>query len=37
MAFCDGSVRSISYSISLQIHSYLGCRNDGQVIGGSQF
>jgi prepilin-type N-terminal cleavage/methylation domain-containing protein/prepilin-type processing-associated H-X9-DG protein len=37
MAFCDGSVRSISYTINPQIHSYLGSRNDGQAIGSNDF
>lgn len=37
MAFCDGSVRSISYNIDLQIHSYLGNRKDGQAIDGNSF
>ena len=37
MAFCDGSVRSISYSINLQVHGYLGNRNDGQPIDASKF
>ena len=37
MAFCDGSVRGISYSIDLQIHSWLGNRKDGQTIDGKAF
>lgn len=37
MAFCDGSVRSISYSIDGAIHSYLGKRNDGHAIDGNKF
>ena len=37
MAFCDGSVRSISYNISLQVHSYLGNRNDGAPIDASTY
>jgi prepilin-type N-terminal cleavage/methylation domain-containing protein len=32
MGFCDGSVRLISYSISLPTHQALACRNDGLVI-----
>ena len=31
MAFCDGSVRSISYSIDLNTHRILGHRRSGQV------
>ncbi len=32
MAFCDGSVQSISYSIDPQTWDYLGNREDGQTI-----
>jgi prepilin-type N-terminal cleavage/methylation domain-containing protein/prepilin-type processing-associated H-X9-DG protein len=32
MAFCDGSVQSISYDIDATIHSYLGNRRDGNPI-----
>ena len=34
MAFCDGSVQSISYSIDLTVYSHLGDRKDGQSIDG---
>jgi prepilin-type N-terminal cleavage/methylation domain-containing protein/prepilin-type processing-associated H-X9-DG protein len=34
MAFCDGSVRSISYSIDGQVHANLGSRNDDQPTDG---
>lgn len=37
MAFCDGSVQSISYSIDPLVHYYLGNRQDNQVIDGSKF
>jgi prepilin-type N-terminal cleavage/methylation domain-containing protein/prepilin-type processing-associated H-X9-DG protein len=37
MAMCDGSVRSISYSINLTVHGYLANRKDGHAIDGSQF
>ena len=30
--FCDGSVRTTSYSIDARVHSYLGNREDGQVV-----
>ena len=36
MAFCDGSIHSISYSIDRIIHSRLGDRRDGQPIDTSQ-
>jgi prepilin-type N-terminal cleavage/methylation domain-containing protein len=32
MAFADGSVRSLSYSIDLQVLTFLGDRQDGQVV-----
>lgn len=37
MAFCDGSVRSIGYSIDPDIHGSLANRLDGQPIDGSTF
>ncbi len=37
MAFCDGSVRSISYSIDREIHSRLGHRTSGQPVDASRF
>ena len=33
---CDGSVRTISYSIDMEIHSYLGNRKDGKPIDASK-
>jgi prepilin-type N-terminal cleavage/methylation domain-containing protein/prepilin-type processing-associated H-X9-DG protein len=36
MVMCDGSVRTISYSIDLLVHDYLGNRQDGRVIDGSK-
>ena len=32
MAFCDGSVRSISYGVDRWVNVYLTNRKDGQVI-----
>lgn len=37
MAFCDGSVHSISYSIDPEVHNCLGCRNDGNVIDAKEY
>jgi len=37
MAFCDGSVRSISYSIDPTTHANLGNRKDNAVIDSSKF
>lgn len=37
MAFCDGSVRTINYTIDLFIHSCLGNRNDGQTIDNAEY
>jgi prepilin-type N-terminal cleavage/methylation domain-containing protein len=36
VALCDGSIRSISYSIDTQVHRYLGIRNDHQAIDASK-
>ncbi len=37
MAFCDGSVHAIGYSIDTAIHALLCGRNDGQPIDQSKF
>jgi prepilin-type N-terminal cleavage/methylation domain-containing protein/prepilin-type processing-associated H-X9-DG protein len=37
VVMCDGSVRSISYSINLTTWTYLGIINDGGVISSSDF
>lgn len=37
MSFCDGSIRSISYSIDGEVYRRLGNRKDGLPIDGSQF
>ena len=37
MAFCDGSVQMMSYTIDPVIHGYLANRDDGQPIDGKKF
>jgi prepilin-type processing-associated H-X9-DG protein len=37
MAFCDGSVQTISYSIDPEIHRRLGNRKDDLPINGNQY
>jgi prepilin-type N-terminal cleavage/methylation domain-containing protein/prepilin-type processing-associated H-X9-DG protein len=32
MLFCDGSVQSVSYTIDMYVHDWLGRRNDGRVL-----
>jgi prepilin-type processing-associated H-X9-DG protein len=35
MAFCDGSVHTVSFNIDPLVHSYLGNRKDGQTFDRS--
>jgi prepilin-type processing-associated H-X9-DG protein len=37
MAFCDGSIQSISYDVDGQVFENLGSREDGNVINGNQY
>jgi prepilin-type processing-associated H-X9-DG protein len=34
MAFCDGSVRQVSYDVAADVHSAFSGRNDGKVTPG---
>lgn len=36
MAFCDGSVRAISYSTDAETHRCLGSRKNGNPIDGNK-
>lgn len=37
MAFCDGSVHAIAYSIDHETHRRLCCRNDGLAVDPTQY
>jgi prepilin-type N-terminal cleavage/methylation domain-containing protein/prepilin-type processing-associated H-X9-DG protein len=37
MAFCDGSVQMMNYTIDPKVHLYLGDRNDGQTIDAKMY
>jgi prepilin-type N-terminal cleavage/methylation domain-containing protein/prepilin-type processing-associated H-X9-DG protein len=37
MAFCDGSVQMINYSINFAVHRYLCSRNDGMTIDAKAY
>ncbi|MEN6451153.1 MAG: DUF1559 domain-containing protein [Thermoguttaceae bacterium] len=34
IAFCDGSIQMMNYTIDANVHKYLGNRKDGKVING---
>jgi hypothetical protein len=35
MAFCDGSVRPISFDVDLAVHRSLGSRDGGEAVDSS--
>jgi prepilin-type processing-associated H-X9-DG protein len=37
VAFCDGSVRSLSYDINPEVYRRLGNRKDGQTISAGDY
>ena len=37
IAFCDGSVQAIAYSVNGNVFNWLGCRNDGMAVNGKKF
>jgi prepilin-type N-terminal cleavage/methylation domain-containing protein/prepilin-type processing-associated H-X9-DG protein len=37
MAYCDGRIDTVNYSINATVHSRLGSRNDGFSIDGSKY
>ena len=37
MAFCDGSVQMMNYTIDPEVHRCLGNRKDGMAIDGKKF
>jgi prepilin-type N-terminal cleavage/methylation domain-containing protein/prepilin-type processing-associated H-X9-DG protein len=37
VAFCDGSVQCLSYSLDRYVHEYLGNRMDGKVLDGKTY
>jgi len=37
MAFRDGSVQAINYSIDVMVHFRLACRNDGVVLDSKSY
>ena len=37
MAFCDGAVRAVSYTVDPEVHRRLGNRSDGEVVDATDF